>query len=77
MPIGARPTTQRWDKSTLSKIRGKKAVTPHHKKRLDPKMGALADYFRQEMRAKLVEHQEYIRRPDEDLPEVRDWKWDL
>ena len=32
---------------------------------------------RQEMRAKLVEHKEYITRYGEDLPEVRDWKWQL
>jgi xylulose-5-phosphate/fructose-6-phosphate phosphoketolase len=42
-----------------------------------PKMSAVAGYVRQEMRAKLVEHHEYITRYGEDLPEVRDWKWDL
>ena len=41
------------------------------------KMSAVAGYVRQEMRAKLVEHHEYITRYGEDLPEVRDWKWDL
>ncbi|HKF28282.1 MAG TPA: phosphoketolase family protein, partial [Candidatus Binataceae bacterium] len=41
------------------------------------KMSAVAGYVRQEMRAKLVEHQEYITRYGEDLPEVRDWKWEL
>jgi xylulose-5-phosphate/fructose-6-phosphate phosphoketolase len=42
-----------------------------------PKMSAVAGYVRQEMRAKLVEHHEYITRYGEDLPEVRDWKWEL
>jgi xylulose-5-phosphate/fructose-6-phosphate phosphoketolase len=42
-----------------------------------PKMSAVAGYVRQEMRAKLVEHREYITRYGEDLPEVRDWKWEL
>jgi xylulose-5-phosphate/fructose-6-phosphate phosphoketolase len=41
------------------------------------KMNAVAGYVRQEMRAKLVEHHEYITRYGEDLPEVRDWKWEL
>jgi xylulose-5-phosphate/fructose-6-phosphate phosphoketolase len=41
------------------------------------KLSAVAGYVRQEMRAKLVEHQEYITRYGEDLPEVRDWKWKL
>jgi xylulose-5-phosphate/fructose-6-phosphate phosphoketolase len=41
------------------------------------KMNAVAGYVRQEMRAKLVEHHEYITRYGEDLPEVRDWKWKL
>jgi xylulose-5-phosphate/fructose-6-phosphate phosphoketolase len=41
------------------------------------KMSAVAGYIRQEMRAKLVEHHEYITRYGEDLPEVRDWKWEL
>ena len=41
------------------------------------KLSAVAGYVRQEMRAKLVEHHEYITRYGEDLPEVRDWKWKL
>ena len=34
-------------------------------------------YVRQEMSAKLVEHKEHITRYGEDLPEVRDRKWEL
>jgi xylulose-5-phosphate/fructose-6-phosphate phosphoketolase len=41
------------------------------------KMSAVAGYVRQEVGAKLVEHHQYITRHGEDLPEVRDWKWEL
>ncbi len=42
-----------------------------------PKLAPVAGYVRQEMRAKIVEHREYITRYGDDLPEVRNWKWDL
>lgn len=44
------------------------------------RVAALADlgpYIKQEMRDKLVEHRNYIREVGDDMPSVRDWKWDL
>ncbi|MCX5788440.1 MAG: phosphoketolase family protein [Elusimicrobia bacterium] len=38
---------------------------------LEPK----AAHLRQEVRGKLVEHKEYVRKHGQDMPEVRDWKW--
>jgi xylulose-5-phosphate/fructose-6-phosphate phosphoketolase len=40
-----------------------------------PGLGYHAAHVRQLMRDKLAQHQEYITRHGEDLPEVRDWVW--
>ncbi|MBI3086865.1 MAG: hypothetical protein HYY88_14230, partial [candidate division NC10 bacterium] len=40
-----------------------------------PRLGYMAAYAKQAIRDKLIEHQEYIQRYGEDLPEVRDWVW--
>jgi xylulose-5-phosphate/fructose-6-phosphate phosphoketolase len=40
-----------------------------------PKLGYIAAYTKQAIRAKLIEHREYITTYGEDMPEVRDWKW--
>jgi xylulose-5-phosphate/fructose-6-phosphate phosphoketolase len=41
-----------------------------------PKLGYLAAYAKQAIRDKLIEHQQYITERGDDMPEVRDWKWD-
>jgi xylulose-5-phosphate/fructose-6-phosphate phosphoketolase len=41
-----------------------------------PKLGYLAAYAKQAIRDKLIEHQQYITEHGDDMPEVRDWKWD-
>src|SRR5438309_3239795 len=38
-------------------------------------LGWIAAYAKQAIRDKRSEHQEYIRKYGEDLPEIRDWKW--
>jgi xylulose-5-phosphate/fructose-6-phosphate phosphoketolase len=40
-----------------------------------PKLGYLAAYAKQTMRDKLIEHEEYIRRHGDDMPEVKEWRW--
>jgi xylulose-5-phosphate/fructose-6-phosphate phosphoketolase len=39
------------------------------------KLEDAAAYTKQWIRDKLIEHEEYIHRYGEDLPEVRDWRW--
>jgi xylulose-5-phosphate/fructose-6-phosphate phosphoketolase len=40
-----------------------------------PGLAARSAHLRQRVRDKLVEHREYVTRHGEDLPEVRNWKW--
>ncbi|HEX9812954.1 MAG TPA: phosphoketolase family protein [Burkholderiales bacterium] len=40
-----------------------------------PKLGARAAYVKQYLRDQLIEHDDYIRRHGEDLPEIRGWRW--
>ncbi|MGE5655454.1 MAG: phosphoketolase [Actinomycetota bacterium] len=40
-----------------------------------PKLAYAAGYTKQFIRDKLIEHQQYITKYGDDLPEVRDWKW--
>ncbi len=42
-----------------------------------PKLGYHAAYAKQDMINKLIEHKEYITQHGEDMPEVRNWKWEL
>ncbi len=41
-----------------------------------PQLQAQSGYVRQALRDKLIEHGEYIREFGEDLPEIRNWRWD-
>jgi xylulose-5-phosphate/fructose-6-phosphate phosphoketolase len=40
-----------------------------------PQLEDKAAYLKQEMKDKLIEHKNYIRKNGIDLPEVRNWKW--
>jgi xylulose-5-phosphate/fructose-6-phosphate phosphoketolase len=40
-----------------------------------PRLGANAAYVKQELRNKLIEHNEYITTYGDDIPDIRDWKW--
>jgi len=40
-----------------------------------PGLGPRTAYVKQTLRDKLLEHRQYIRRYGEDLPEIRNWKW--
>ncbi len=41
-----------------------------------PQLGPRAAYVKQVIRDKLIEHKQYIAKHGEDLPEIRNWKWD-
>jgi xylulose-5-phosphate/fructose-6-phosphate phosphoketolase len=41
-----------------------------------PRLQRVGGHFKQHLRNKLVEHKEYIRIHGDDLPEIRDWKWE-
>ncbi|NVB85605.1 MAG: phosphoketolase family protein [Kofleriaceae bacterium] len=41
-----------------------------------PKLGPRAAYFRQSVRDRLIEHKQYIDRYGEDMPEIRNWRWE-
>ncbi len=41
-----------------------------------PQLGAGAADLEQAMRAKLIEHKRYVEQHGEDMPAVRDWRWD-
>jgi xylulose-5-phosphate/fructose-6-phosphate phosphoketolase len=40
-----------------------------------PKLGVAADYARQAIRDKLVEHKRYVAEHGVDMPEIRNWRW--
>jgi len=40
-----------------------------------PKLGPLAAHVKQAMRDKRIDHRHYIRRHGDDMPEIRDWRW--
>ena len=42
-----------------------------------PQIGQKGAYLKQTMQDKLIEHKHYIDKNGEDMPEIRDWKWDV
>ncbi|KAB2644400.1 MAG: phosphoketolase family protein [Verrucomicrobia bacterium] len=40
-----------------------------------PQTGNTGVYLKKQMKEKLIEHQEYINKHGEDMPEIRHWKW--
>lgn len=40
-----------------------------------PQLGSKGAYLKQQLKDKLVEHKQYINIHGEDLPEIRNWKW--
>jgi xylulose-5-phosphate/fructose-6-phosphate phosphoketolase len=40
-----------------------------------PDLGSKGDYLKQIMKDTLIEHNQYIDKHGEDLPEIRNWKW--
>lgn len=42
-----------------------------------PDLGAKAAYLKQYIRDRLIEHKEYIYKYGEDMPEIKNWKWEL
>jgi xylulose-5-phosphate/fructose-6-phosphate phosphoketolase len=40
-----------------------------------PQTGAKGNYLKQQLKDKLFEHTQYIRKHGEDLPEIRNWTW--
>jgi xylulose-5-phosphate/fructose-6-phosphate phosphoketolase len=40
-----------------------------------PQLGAKAAYAKQAIRDKLLDHQQYVRKYGDDMPEIRDWRW--
>lgn len=42
-----------------------------------PFLGSNAAYLKQFVRDKLIEHKEYVREHGEDMPEIKNWKWNL
>jgi xylulose-5-phosphate/fructose-6-phosphate phosphoketolase len=42
-----------------------------------PKLSSRAAYARQFIRDKLLDHKNYIHRYGQDMPEIRNWKWQM
>jgi xylulose-5-phosphate/fructose-6-phosphate phosphoketolase len=42
-----------------------------------PQLGDTGAYLKESMKNKLIEHKHYIRQNGIDMPEVKNWKWDV
>ena len=42
-----------------------------------PQLKNKAAHLKQEMQDKLITHKNYIRKEGRDMPEIRDWKWEV
>ncbi len=40
-----------------------------------PQTGSKGTYLKQQLKDKLIEHQQYLGLHGQDLPEVREWSW--
>jgi xylulose-5-phosphate/fructose-6-phosphate phosphoketolase len=40
-----------------------------------PQTGSKGSYLKQQLEDKLIEHKHYIDKYGQDLPEIRNWKW--
>jgi len=40
-----------------------------------PQTGAKGIYLKQQLKAKLLEHRQYIDEHGQDMPEIGNWKW--
>jgi xylulose-5-phosphate/fructose-6-phosphate phosphoketolase len=41
-----------------------------------PQTGDKGAYLKQQLQEKLLEHKQYICKHGEDMPEIRNWKWE-
>jgi xylulose-5-phosphate/fructose-6-phosphate phosphoketolase len=42
-----------------------------------PQAGSKGVYLKQQLQDKLIEHKQYIDKHGEDMPEIRNWKWNI
>ncbi len=50
-------------------------VAYYHLVKPYPKTGDQGIYLKQQLKDKLIEHQQYIDKHSQDLREIRNWKW--